>query len=315
VWWIYGIVVALLVLCFVPGIGMERNEERRWISAGLIGLTKMQLQPSELAKIAIAVVLAHWFTMHPDRGKHPLYGFLYPGLLVGGIVVLVLFEVDLGTALILSATCFTLFFVAGLHWGYLTTVVVSGVGAFMGMLWLAPHKMVRIEALFELEKHIQGAGLQQWVALMALGSGGPEGLGLGNGRLKMLYMPFAHTDFIFPMIGEELGLGFTLLVVFAFLLIGVAGTMIAFHAPDRFGKLLAIGLVCFVVSQGVLNIGVTTAVLPNTGLPLPFISYGGSALLAAMAAVGVLLNIHRQAKREDRDRRLWAKGPRLTPRV
>lgn len=131
----------------------------------------------------------------------------------------------------------------------------------------------------------------------------------------MLYMPFAHTDFIFPMIGEELGLVFTLMVVFAFLVLAVSGIAISFQAPDAFGRLLGVGLVCFIVFQAALNIGVTTAVLPNTGLPLPFVSYGGTALLTVMAAVGILLNIYRQGRMEEAENRYWVNAKRITPRV
>ena len=175
--------------------------------------------------------------------------------------------------------------------------------------------MERITAFLDPEKHRFGDAWQQWISLLALGSGGLEGRGIGEGRLKMLYMPFAHTDFIFPMIGEELGLICTLLVVLAFVLIAVSGIAISFHAPDRFGMLLGLGVTCFIVFQACLNIGVTTAVLPNTGLPLPFVSYGGSALLAAMAAIGILLNIFRQGKQRERLGEDWVKGTRITPRL
>ena len=315
VWWIYGVIALLLALCYVPGIGVEVRQEKRWIGLGFLGLSSIQLQPSELAKIGVAIFLAHWFAMRPDCGKHPLQGFLYPMVMVGILIALVLFEQDIGTSLVLCASVFALLFVAGVDWRYLATMVAAGVAGILGLLHYRPDKMERIYALLDLEKYRLEEGFQQWIAMMALGSGGTEGLGLGSGRLKMLYMPFAHTDFIFPMIGEELGVVFTLLVVFAFVLIAVAGIAIAFHAKDRFGSLLAVGLVGFLVFQGALNIGVTTAVLPNTGLPLPFVSYGGTALLSAMAAVGILLNIYREGRAEDIEDRFWMKSQRYTPRV
>jgi cell division protein FtsW len=141
------------------------------------------------------------------------------------------------------------------------------------------------------------------------------GRGIGEGRLKMLYMPFAQTDFIFPMIGEEMGLVFTLLVVLAYITIAVCGFVIAFHAPDRFGALLAIGLVGFVAFQAFVNIGVTTSILPNKGIALPFISYGGSALVIGLFAVGILVNIFRQGRPRDLESREWVSRPRVTPRV
>jgi cell division protein FtsW len=149
-------------------------------------------------------------------------------------------------------------------------------------------------AFLNLEKFKEGAGLQQWQALIAFGSGGVEGLGLGNGRQKMAYLPYAHTDFIFPMIGEELGLRCTLLVVFCFIVIILCGVVIALRARDRFGLLLGFGIIMLIALQAAVNIGVTTALLPNKGLPLPFISYGGSNLAFCMLCVGIVINIYRQ---------------------
>ncbi len=314
-WWIFGITTFLLVLCYVPGIGTEVNGERRWISAKLVGLSALRMQPSEMAKIALAVIIAWWFAMHPDSGRRPLRGFLYPLAIAGTLIVLVLFEKDMGTAAVMSACCFTLLFVAGVKFRYLTGLAISGTAALALLVKYDPNRFARIMAYLDMEGNKLGFAFQQWIGLMALGSGGATGRGLGEGRLKMLYMPFAHTDFIFPMIGEELGLACTLLVVFAFVLLAVAGITIAFHAPDAFGRILGLGMVCFISFQAALNIGVTTAVLPNTGLPLPFVSYGGTALLTAMTAVGILLNIYRQGRETVAENRYWVNGKRITPRV
>ncbi len=310
VWGVYCVCILLLILCYVPEVGRTINGESRWI-----GLGGFNLQPSELAKLTIVIVMAHWFSRYSSDGKYFWKGFIAPGLIAGLIVILVLFEVDMGTAAILSAVVFVLMFVAGTNWKYLMLSLGLGVSSFAMMLFLRPDKMERMTAFVNPELHRSGVGLQQWMALMALGSGGVEGMGLGSGRLKMLYMPFAHTDFIFPMIGEELGLRVTLAVVFAFLLIAVAGLMIAFHARDRFGTMLGVGIVSFISLQAVLNMGVTTSILPNTGLPLPFISYGGSALLAVMAGIGILLNIFRQGDIAGRDRFQGIAKRRITPRV
>src|SRR6266446_4833114 len=159
------------------------------------------------------------------------------------------------------------------------------------------------------------AGLQQMQALIAWGSGGMDGLGLGNGRQKMLYLPYAHTDFIFPIIGEELGLRFSLLVVFLFVVIIVCGIMIALHARDRFGLLLGCGIVSLLALQAAVNIGVTTSLLPNKGLPLPFISYGGSNLAACMFAIGVLVNIYRQGILEPPPVKRATMNAKVTPRL
>src|SRR6185436_20671293 len=159
------------------------------------------------------------------------------------------------------------------------------------------------------------AGLQQMQALIAWGSGGMDGLGLGNGRQKMLYLPYAHTDFIFPIVGEELGLRFSLLVIFLFVLIIVCGMTIALHARDRFGLLVASGVVSLLGFQAAINIGVVTSLLPNKGLPLPFVSYGGSNLVVALFGVGLLLNIYRQGVLEPATKKQMPLRVKVTPRI
>lgn len=309
-WLIFGGVCFLLVLCFVPYVGMEINGERRWI-----GIRPFQIQPSELGKIAVVITLAYWFSRHPDAGNHLLRGFLYPIGIVALPLLLILFEVDIGTTAVLSGTTFLVLFIAGTNWKYLTGLALTGVAGFIGMMSYAPDRMQRIMAFLDLEAHRHGAGFQQWISLMALGSGGVTGRGIGEGRLKMLYMPFAHTDFIFPMIGEEMGLLVTLLVVLAFITLVVAGFVIAFHAPDRFGSFVAVGLVSFIGVQAFLNIGVATSMLPNTGLTLPFVSYGGSSLVIGLLAVGILINIYRQGTGESLDGGALVRRQRITPRV
>jgi cell division protein FtsW len=175
--------------------------------------------------------------------------------------------------------------------------------------------MGRLSAFLHPQSTKDDAGLQQMQALIAWGSGGIDGLGLGNGRQKMLYLPYAHTDFIFPIIGEELGLRFSLLVVFLFVVIIVCGIMIALHAKDRFGLLLGCGVVSLLALQAAVNIGVTTSLLPNKGLPLPFISYGGSNLVACMFGVGLLLNIYRQGVLEPAHQQNATMRVRTTPRI
>jgi cell division protein FtsW len=194
---------------------------------------------------------------------------------------------------------------------------MSGLAAILFVATTMPERMGRLSAFMDPERYKEGAGLQQMQALIAWGSGGLEGLGLGNGRQKMLYLPYAHTDFIFPMIGEELGLRISLLVVFLFVLIIVCGTLIALHAKDRFGLLLGAGIVSLLALQAAVNIGVTTSLLPNKGLPLPFISYGGSNLAACLFCVGLLLSIYRQGVFEPTNtRRVTATMQvRTTPRI
>jgi len=308
-WLLLGSVCFLLVLCFVPSIGVEVNGERRWI-----GFSLFQIQPSEIGKIAVVVFLAYWFSRHPDGGAHFLRGFAMPLGVVAVPVLLILFEVDIGTTAVITSTTFLVLFIAGTNWKYLTSLVMTGVASFIGMMSYAPDRMERIMAFLDLEAHRYGAGFQQWISLMALGSGGIAGRGVGEGRLKMLYMPFAHTDFIFPMIGEEMGLVVTLLVVAAYFSLVVAGFIIALHAPDRFGMLLAVGLVSLVGFQAFLNIGVAISILPNTGLTLPFVSYGGSSFVVGFLIVGILINIFRQGIGKEDEDKTWVLRRRVTPR-
>ena len=310
-WMLYAGVVFLLVLCFVPGVGREINGESRWIEIGAL-----RLQPSEFAKISVIVFLAYWFSRHPDGGNHFIRGFGAPLAFVALPLFLILFEVDIGTTAVLSATTLLILYVAGSNWKYLTGLCLAGFIAFIGMMRYAPNRVERIMAFLDLEEHQNEAGYQQWLSLMAIGSGGMTGRGVGEGRLKMMYMPFAHTDFIFPMIGEEMGMVCTTLVVLAFIFLVFSGFIIGAHAPDRFGTLLATGLVGYIGLQAFVNIGVTTAILPNTGLTLPFVSYGGSSLLIGFVAVGILINIYRQGvvgKGDDKD---WVvRRKRITPRA
>ena len=290
-WWIwFGVAAVALVLCYLPPIGLRINGSRRWI--GFAGYT---LQPSEIAKVAAVFFLAFWFVRHEKNSGRILQGFLIPLSVVGVLLALVVFEVDLGTTALIGATAFVMMFIAGTNAWLLGLLSMSGLAAILFVATAMPERMGRLSAFMDPERHKEGAGLQQMQALIAWGSGGLEGLGLGNGRQKMLYLPYAHTDFIFPMIGEELGLRMSLLVVFLFLVIIVCGTLIALHAKDRFGLLLGSGIVSLLALQAAVNIGVTTSLLPNKGLPLPFISYGGSNLVACLFGVGLLLSIYRQA--------------------
>ncbi|MEP6937100.1 MAG: putative lipid II flippase FtsW [Chthoniobacterales bacterium] len=289
-WWLwFTLAVVALALCFVPHIGMRINGSRRWLGFG-----PFTFQPSELGKIAAVFFLAWWFATYEKSSRQILHGFVFPLLIVAILLLLILTEVDLGTTALIGATAFVMMFVAGANPLMLGLLSLSGVGGILFVATRMSERMSRLSAFMDPERFKDDAGLQQMQALIAWGSGGMEGLGLGNGRQKMLYLPYAHTDFIFPMIGEELGLRISLLVVFLFVVIIVCGTMIALHARDRFGLLLGSGLISLLALQAAVNIGVTTSLLPNKGLPLPFISYGGSNLAACLFAIGLLLNIHRQ---------------------
>ena len=206
-------------------------------------------------------------------------------------------------------------FIAGANPLWLAILSFTGLGALIIVATQISERMGRLSAFLHPQDFKEDAGLQQMQALIAWGSGGMEGLGLGNGRQKMLYLPYAHTDFIFPIIGEELGLRFSLLVVFLFVVIIVCGIMIALHARDRFGLLLGGGIVSLIALQAAVNIGVTTSLLPNKGLPLPFISYGGSNLAACMFTIGVLVNIYRQGILEPPPAKRATMNAKVTPRL
>jgi len=310
-WWVwFALAVLLLALCFVPPIGKNVNGSRRWI-----GLAGQRFQPSELAKIATVFFLAAWFAAREKVSGKLLPGLIIPLSIVGVLLLLIVTEVDLGATVLIGATAFTMMFIAGSNPFALGLISLGGIGAIFVAAMTMRERMGRLLAFTDLEKFKENAGLQQLNALIAWGSGGVEGLGLGNGRQKMLYLPFAHTDFIFPMIGEELGLRVSLLVVFLFVLLIVCGMMIALHAKDRFGLLLGAGVVSLLGLQAAVNIGVTTSLLPNKGMGLPFISYGGSNLVLCLFGVGLLLSIYRQAILEPANTKRTALQVRTTPRI
>ena len=283
--WFVCSLLSLTVCFFLPA----KNGSHRWIV-----FHGWSAQPSEFAKLAAVFFLAFWFSRYEKESSHIWRGFVLPLLVVGLLASLIATEVDLGTTALLGATTFVVMFIAGTNLALLGALSLGGIG---GILFIATHiseRMDRLTAFMHPERFRLDAGLQQMQALIAWGVGGVSGRGLGHGVQKMAYLPYAHTDFIFPIIGEELGLRFSLLVVFLFVVVIICGLTIALHARDRFGLLLASGIVSLIGWQAAINIGVTTSLLPNKGMPLPFISYGGTNLIAALFGVGVLINIYRQ---------------------
>ena len=289
IWKIWFVVSAiLLVLCFVPHVGMKINGSNRWVK-----LLFMPFQPSELAKIAAVFFVSWWFARQETDPRKILHGFLIPFGVVSVLIGLIAKEVDLGTAALIGATTLAICFIGGANWILIAGFFGAGLAGLISVAMFIPERAARMMSFLHPEADKLGKGLQQWQALIAFGSGGFEGLGLGNGRQKLLYLPYAHTDFIFPMIGEELGLLFTWLVILGFILIILSAGLIAANAKDRFGKLLALGIILLISLQAAVNIGMTTSLLPNKGMPLPFISYGGSNLAVCLFMVGILINIHR----------------------
>jgi len=293
-WYVlFPLALALLALCFIRPVGMRINGSWRWIHAGSV-----TFQPSELAKLVAIVFAAWWFSKFEDKCKGLLMGLIYPVGVVVTLLVPILLETDLGTTLLISGTVLLIMFVAGASPKFLGPLVVVGLAALLAIAWHISERQGRLMAFLHPDQYQEKEGHQQWMGLIAFGSGGVEGLGLGNGRQKMLYLPYAHTDFIFPVIGEELGLRVTLGIVFCYLLIFTSGILISLNAKDRFGSLLGFGCTAILGLQAAINIGVTTSLLPNKGLPLPFISYGGSNLFFCLICIGILINIYRQGKED-----------------
>ncbi len=281
--------IALLLAVFVPGLGIESLGAHRWINLGFFGL-----QPSELAKLATIIYLAAWL----DQREHQMQSAratLLPFLIALGLVSgIILAEPDLGTTTVVLMVSLILYFASGAPWKFVLGVIGAGIGFFLLMIQIAPYRAQRFTVFLNPELDPLGIGYHINQALLAIGSGGWFGLGLGHSRQKFNYLPEPAGDSIFAVTAEELGFLFATLFVVAWSFLIYRGFQIAKHAPDRFGRLMATGIVAWLGIQAFLNIGALTGLLPLTGIPLPFLSYGGSAIIVNLAAVGILLNISRQ---------------------
>jgi cell division protein FtsW len=285
---LFGISMVLLVAVLIPHIGIQINGSRRWLGVG-----SLQVQPSELAKIAMIFLFARLFSINQDRLSSFWRGIL-PHLAIAMLIfVLVLAEPDLGTTMAIAGTFFVMLFVAGAKKRHLGVLFASALPALGVVIAIEPYRLQRIVAFTDPWKHPLGEGFHTIQALLALGSGGVLGLGLGYSRQALGYLPESYTDFIFAVLGEELGLLGTIGVVLLFMIVAWRGYRIAMRAPDLFSSLLATGFTTMIAIQAAINMGVVTATLPVTGITLPFISYGGSSLVLSLAGVGVLLNISR----------------------
>jgi len=289
--WLYGLMCLTLVLCYIPGIGVSIYGSKRWLQLPGLG----QFQPSEMSRIIIVICLATWFARWQTEVRTFWRGFVIPGLIAGFPIMLIAAEPAVGIALSLSVVVGSLMFSVGTRLRYAVPTALSVITAAGWFIYHDENRWNRIQTWLDLEHHTQDRGMQQWRALLALGNGGPTGVGLGNGVEKFGTLTFAHIDFIFPEVGEELGLVATLFVVVCYVLIAVAGCGIALQAKTMFNRCLALGLTCLIVVPAMENIAVTTAMLPNDGLPLPFVSFGGTSILLSLAAVGILVGIHRRS--------------------
>ena len=294
---IFIVALILLALVLVPHIGRKINGARRWFD-----FHGMRFQPSEFAKLALIILLA-WYGDHFQRHMQTWKrGILLPGVLIALVLGLIFVEPDRGTTILLAMVGGAMLLLAGVCWKFIVPPVLLGVAGLTISLLHDPMRMRRIFSWWDLEQHKDGVGYQAYQAMIAFGSGGWTGLGLGNSRQKLGFLPEHYTDFIFSIVGEELGLITTLLVVLAFVAIVLCGLYIALNARDPFGFLLASGVTCLIGLQAAINIGVVTSALPNKGLPLPFISYGGSNLLAMLTCVGLLFSIARHAPAREKVR-------------
>ena len=284
----------MLVAVLIPGIGIEVNGARRWVQ-----LPGTRFQPSEFAKIALIIALAHYCERKGRKMDTFKYGMLLPGLAMSLFLGLIFLEPDWGSTALLAVVCGLMLFLAGTKIRYMAMPVIGLMAAGGYLLSQNTVRLNRIMSWLDPEGTKQGVGYQAWQSLIALGSGGPTGLGLGNGRQKLGFVPEHQTDFIFSVIGEELGLIATMGVVVAFVLFVICGAFIALRSSDFFGFLLASGLTLLIGLQAFINIGVVTSTLPNKGLPLPFISRGGTNLVVMLFCVGVLLSIARFSRAEE----------------
>ncbi len=291
-WPIFIFAVILLVLVLIPHIGFKVNGARRWFKLG----GGVRFEPSELGKIALIIMVA-WYGDHYQRQMGTWKkGIMVPGLLIGLVLGLIFVEPDRGTTILMAAVTGMMLLIAGVRWKFIVPPVLAAAGCLAISLLHDPMRTKRIFAWLHPEEHKADIGYQAGQAMLALGAGGWTGLGLGNSREKLGFLPEHNTDFIFSILGEELGLVGTMLVVVAFVVLVICGVYIAYRASDSFGLLLGSGITFLIGLQAFINIGVVTSTLPNKGLPLPFISYGGSNLLMMLASIGMLFSIARRAR-------------------
>ncbi len=283
--------VTLLVLVLIPGIGSAVGGARRWINFGFINF-----QPSEIAKMALIFYAADVLSRKQSDIVNFMYGFLPLMIVLGACLLLILLEPDLGTAIAIGLLIFIMAFVAGARLKHIAAVSLPAIPLFGLLIALKPYRLKRIFVFFNPWADPKGAGFQIIQSFIALGSGGILGVGLGHSQQKLFYLPEAHTDFIFSIIGEELGLLGTAAIIFLFIIFIYLGTYIAYKARDLFGQFLGFGLVAMIALQVVVNIAAVTGAIPTKGLPLPFISYGGTSLIYSMLSVALLLNIARHRR-------------------
>jgi len=292
--WVYPIFLAslvLLVLVLVPGIGKEINGARRWII-----LFGFMFQPGELVKLTLVIYLAYSLTKKYEKIRTFTVGFVPHIILLLIVAALIMKEPDFGAAVTIGAIVIIMMFVAGTRFYYLAATVIAAVPVVYFCIVHSAYRMRRIMAFMDPWADPLDTGYHIIQSFLAFGSGGIMGTGLGEGTQKLYYLPFAYSDFIFAVVGEELGFIAVVAVIAAFGVFCMRGIRIAKRAPDIFGAYLAVGITALITVEVILNIGVVTGLLPTKGMTLPFISYGGSSLLTSLTAVGILLNVSSQGE-------------------
>lgn len=289
-WIVYGALLVTILLLLSVFAFSPVNGARRWIKFG-----GFSAQPSEIAKLVLAMFMAYFLAKRAGEEGSFWKTFLPCMIPLAVLAGLVAKEPDLGTALMLAIIGITICFAAGVRPRHVVYAAIPGLLFVAKMVIFTPFRWRRMATFLDPWANQQGSGYQVVQSLIAVGSGGSHGLGFAQGRQKLLFLPFAHSDFIFAVVGEELGLIGALIVVLVFAVFLWRGMRAALRAPDRFGMLLGVGIVVGIVAQALLNISVVLALVPTKGIPLPFISYGGSSLVPTLAAVGILLNISQYA--------------------
>lgn len=276
----------MLVLVLIPGLGREVSGARRWFRLGMISF-----QPAEFANVIMIVYLSDFICRKQELMRTFSRGILPVMLLLGLMSLLILMQPDLGTTISVCVVVFLMLYISGARLTYLLGLVLAALPALYLLVFSVPYRRSRIMAFINPWADPRGSGFQIIQSQVALGSGGIFGVGLGHSQQKLFYLPAAHTDFIFSIIGEELGMIGTVAVILLFIAFIRQGLIIIKHATDKFGYFLGLGLLMLITFKATVNIGVSCGLLPTKGLPLPFISYGGSSLIFDMVSVGLLLNI------------------------
>ncbi len=288
---IFFVALGLLVLVFVPGIGTTVYGAARWVEIGPISF-----QPSEVMKLSIILYLAAWLAQKGTAKSADFFEGFVPFLAILSVVgFLIIKQPDTGTLGLIFLISLAIFFASGANLSHILFLFLGGLAFLFILIRLAPYRMQRFLVFINPEHDPQGSGYQMTQALIAIGSGGILGAGLGQSRQKFNYLPEPVTDSIFAILGEEFGLLGAVIVVALFLFVAWRGLVIASRAPDEFGKLVAVGIVAWIIFQALINMSAISGLIPLTGIPLPFISYGGTSLSVLLASIGILLNISKHS--------------------